>query len=463
MATVIGTITSGPNTGETIEVMIPSVRIPELPEAVPTLELADRVAVYDDSEGKTSQHTLAALRTLILTGGDGAPIPAVVAGDKVEIVAQLSNVAGDDPEHPNKLLVPELAGVLFSLRRNGYGDVLTDEYNVLPSGGFELIDDEIRIGDVFVADTYTLVPTTPGSNPTSSSFITGIATLNDDIGLSAVHRYKLLHPYSTTKNLEITLEDIADYPANIIIPIETTLMGDYKVKVKTRGGQNIYINNTLVQYIWLGVNEFLWLIRGTDGFYVMQASESIFNVGKPSMDFRRRLNTLYAAGGLVYRSREPRLYEWALANDLMISEADWQTDTNKQGLFSSGTITTGANANFRLPNHENRSYRALNKLGDYLSGNSTTDTERPNNKPGVYQNDELKEHRHLLFAGASVSDDAAIAANKRVPFQNETEGIGDFKYKLAGTTLEATLGLSSSVGGPETRAKNIGMLPLINC
>lgn len=424
MATVIGTILA---TGQAVEIVIPTVRIPELPELSTPIEGDDEVAVYDASENSTRQQKLSKLRNYFITGGAGTGVPPVLQGNDLEIIADETNIDGD-----NRVLDVSLLNKTFTLERVGYGQLLTTQFLILPSGGFELVDDTVRLGDVFFAHIYSALPSGPGGTTNTTSLVNGIALITDDTTLNTTHNNKLLHLSSPTKNIVVTLPDIATAPADLIVPLESTLSNGYYSKIETQGGQFIYINGSAVTYLWLAANEFLWLLRGVDGWYVMKASDGIFNAGQPFMDYAVRLNSVEAKGQPALRSSYPRLFDWLSANpSASVTDAIWLSTPLTNGKFSLGDGTT----TFRFPNHQNQVYRGLNNIGG-------ADAERPGNTAGLLQLDMFKEHNHTYQAPLTVGDHPGGGGGYSRPNSKET-------------------GETSSTGGVETRMKNLGLLPLI--
>ncbi len=449
MATIQGIITS---TGETVDIVIPTVRIPELPELGLPMEDGDSVAVYDASENRTRHQTLGNIRSFIQTGGASEPVPPVLQGSDVEIIASDDNIVGT-----NRVVSAVLINKNYSLHRVGYGQLLTSQFNILPSGGFELVGDRVRKGDIFFAHLFEMGATEPGSGggvAAATSIITGIALISDDTPISGAHYNKLLHVSNNVKNINLILPEISSAPANLIIPIETTISNGYYCKVLTQSGQLIYWGETGKTKITLGSNEFIWLVRGVDGWYVMKSSDSMLRVGQPFFDVVERPGAAVARGQWTEREKYPRIIEMLEANPgLWVSEAEWQ-DTRinlsmdggtdwfypLRSMYSKGNGTT----HFRFPDLRNLAFRGLKDLVG-------ADPLRSPNISGAGQGDYLRRHNHV---GENVS---------KTGFP---DGSGDRQsnyYWISpprdpAQAVPLTIGFT---GAAETTVRNAGFIPLI--
>lgn len=447
MATITGIIEE---TGQNVTITIPTVKVPETPELGDPIEDSDSIIVYDSSENKTSHRSLSGIRSFLALGGgsSGDPVPPTIQGSAVEIVVDSTNISTGTDDKLNRVLSVALQNKTFRLTRVGYGPLLTSQFNILPSGGFEIVDDTVRIGDVFIAETFSPVSATPGTGTTASgALITGISIITDDTPLTTAHVGKSLH-VSATKNVTITLFDIADAPANLVIPIETTISNGYMTKVQTKVGQLIYFGGDAVDHIWMGSNEFLWLLRGADGWYIMKASDGILNVGKPSMDYAQRLNTVIAQGQTANRDEYPRLWEWLSSNtSLIVADSTWGSITGTVGNGDSisnvyayhGKFSYGdGSSTFRFPDHRDFGYVALLNIGG-------SDPDRVPNTPGGAQWDMTRSHHHTVKPPNSQGD----------------AGEGS---TVSGSETPQVLNVynTENYGGSKTVGKNIGLLPLIN-
>src|SRR5690349_9618700 len=110
-----------------------TVRIPELP-AHTDLSLVDQIAIWSADDNKTRRTGLTDLRTLILTGGNfGASQPTISGASYIVR-------AGPAEEGTDTFHIPSLAGKTFILRREGFGAVPLDSYEILNAGGFRILN-----------------------------------------------------------------------------------------------------------------------------------------------------------------------------------------------------------------------------------------------------------------------------------------------------------------------------------
>lgn len=138
-------------------------------------------------------------------------------------------------------------------------------------------------------------------------------------------------------------------------------------------------------------------------------------------------NCIVAFGGEFNRADYPKLWAYLQANPSLVkTQAQWTTESTSNGgicgFFSDGNGTT----TFRVPN--------LDKA--FL---------RPDSRgTGSYQSDDFKSHSH---------------ASAKFYQGNFSTGVSSYLLPL-GSSVGAIVD-TSSVGGTETRPKNIAVLPLI--
>ncbi len=373
MATVNGTITSGSQSGESIQVALPAARVPELPELVIPIEGIDKIPIYDDSEGKTSWTPVSVLRSAILDGTSGSGTPPVIMGDMLEIPIT-SAMAGT-----RRVDVPSLANKTYKLYRRGFGYVKSTEYNVLSSGGWVLLDrdangdavpvgtgteDKVQEGEVFFAQIYELQATTPSPTNTTTKVFTGIAPITVSTELRDAHRGKLIHVSGGSSAVTITLEDLLDAPDDSLVVIETMMGNTKQTTVSAKNTDEIFFNNNAYTQLHLGKGEFIWLLKGVDGWYVTNASQGLYDVGQVFLDYVQRPNSMPATGALFNRADFPRITQWLSSTPgAIVTEINWQTIGELRGKFSDGNGTTTA----RWPDHLDQNYfNAITGLTPYI-------------------------------------------------------------------------------------------------
>ncbi len=436
MATITGTIIGGSLDGQEVSIEIPTVRIPELPENELPFDPDDKFPIYDISENKTVWSKASDVRGYILTGGDDTPVTPVLQGNDVEITVTVGMVGVDGNA---QVPVPALEGKVFTLNRRNSGPLKTTEFNILPSGGFELTGGDIAMpGEVFFAHLYEYDRGgTGGGLAGAVSEFNGMAPITANITLNSVHRNKLIHIAGGASKITVTLESIEDAPLYSTIHLETLISNTYQSTIQTQGGQVIYFGNTSQTKIILGKSEYIKLFVGEDGYYVLGYSENILNVGQPLMDYVERLNTLTAKGQLVNRADYPRLWQWLTEHpQFLVTDDEW-TDTMDadeevyiyKGMFSEGNGTT----DFRMPDHQEMTYTGIKNIAG-------SDSDRVPNDPGVIQRDMIKSHTHGI--------------DTRVTLANQS---GSATPCWAGSHD----GETGAFGGSKTTPKNVGLIPLI--
>lgn len=469
MSLVVGTVQNGVLAGTNVNIEVPTVRVPELPDAQLPLQGTDLMVIYQEGGNKTTKADLDIIRDFVVTGGNPGAITPVINGADVEIVitAGMAN--------KSRVNVPVLANQMFSLKRRGEGQLLVSEYDIIPSGGFELnpkdengnvVDDTApnaipqlaHEGEVFIASVFDWAnnPTSGNNTGGTTSLFDGITSLTSSTQLSTLHRKKLLQVAGSSSSLIVTLEDIADAPANSMVCITTVISNSKQTKVTAKAGQKIYYQNTSNDYLWLGISETLWLYRGDDGWYVINQLPGVDNVGDDLFGRKQKLNMLVARGQEVLRADYPRLWEWVQSlGSALIDDTTWfssvaipnavagtrQSYHPYEGCYSYGS--GGVNGTtFRLPNMQEKFVRGLNNIG-------STDSQRTFNQPGGVQFDMNRAHTHDINYENNGTDGSN--PNGKIIYNGDGERNG------SGMNTTAI----QSSGGFESRPINVGLLPLI--
>jgi len=427
-----------------------TVRIPELPQNLDALSLADRVPLWVSSVNKTKYTTLEDLYTFFQTGGSGGYAP-VASGSSIIYVVPESADGG------TVAAIPSLAGKTFRLRRGGQPLIQGEEYEILGAGGFELVKegDILFEGERFELDVYELQAGTPGS-PTpvggAGGLITGVELITTNTALNASHWQKLLQIRADNSIITVTLPSVEDVPENTVIIAETMITNNYQCTFATTGGQYIYWQNTGKSTLYMGRGEALWLLRADDGWYVINNFGQIYEqVGKVQACYKAGLNEVVANGALLQRSQYPRLWEWVQGiGASLVTDAVWNTASATvagrtvsrpyRGCFSTGDGST----TFRVPDLMNVALRGVkSETGD--------DTERHLNKPGGFQRYETEAHTHTLTVPPS-------ATSRTQEGNGKFTGGGDLDEPNPMTAVT-----TAPFGGAETRMDNVGVLWTIKC
>lgn len=380
MAIVEGVIVE---TGQAIEVNLPTARTVELPQFV---ELADDdlFNAFDVDDNKSKKLTVAQLRDKI--NGSGTTNPPVINGADMEISIPDTLVG------QKRIDIPALAGLTFWLDRIGYGRMWSSWFNTISTGGFELTRDEDQFwsGDKFVAHIYEYEggnSSIPGNSGSGQSFVKGMIPVNADYLIKPADFYYVLNIQSGTNKPTITLPDIQDVEENAFIHFIAMINNTYKTAVRTTNGQYIYINGGAYQVVYIGLGETLRLYRGVDGWYSIDTVIGYKNCGQIAIGYSSGINTIPGNGQEIRRDSEPRLWQVVQTfGNSLISESQWQSSIDYQGCFSTGD----GKDTFRLPNLRG----TVPRFWDNGRGFDTNG--RIHNYPGGYQPDDIKSHNHEL-------------------------------------------------------------------
>lgn len=442
--------------------IITKVRIPELPDysLFGDLSLLDQVAVYMQATNKTVHANFTVLKALLTTGGSGTIAPVVVGSEIVHVVTA-AEAGGTD------VIIPALAGKTFFLRLEGR-PVLPSEFEILNAGGFRIMIPgyQLEEGQRFDMQVYELMATTGGPASLSSSFFAGtIVNVNTNITLNAVNDVnKLIQVRAGASKIEITLPDVAAVAANAIVVIEATINNDFQAKIKTTGGQFIYMNNDSKGAVYLGIGETLFLFRGVDGWYVLFDFPRIYkSLGKPhaAYSYEPNENEMLCDGRTLNRDEYPRLWEKVQTlGASLVSEVVWQTpQVYRQGnVYTTSVPGSGTYQTIPKPyrgcfsdGDGATTFRIPDLMGMFLRSVKSefgSDNERYLNEAGGYQMEAV----HIATNVKGVKNTGGGTIASAVDSTNPTGEEFDLTHMF-------TIGVNEGV---ETRPENTGVLWVIN-
>ncbi len=378
-----------------------------------------------------------------------------------------------DPYLDNKRYTVELRNEGTMIYEEGLN--VRDEYTRTVGGGFEISD----INYAFQADQVICVriqARVSSAVPvaTSTSIFQDLLQLSTSavLGAGAATDWlkKLIDIVSDTAQFELELETIALVPDNTIIHILSNQGSQINPVIKCKPGEKIIWNRGQVDQVYMGICEYLVLVKQGSVYRVLSMSDSAYRVGTRCSTLAYNTvfipNTIKPNGQLLLRADYPRLFYFLQINpDLLCPEANWNdTSTIVDGMSSTvatryknhGFFTLGDGVtNFRVPKWAKAFFRTL----DY--DNPTSDATRITQGAGGFQHGDLMPHRHKLFNG-DIGGSGNPLTNVRIPnVQRDTDA--DYKYSIVGNATEPTLGYSGrgESGTSETRPENFAEYSLL--
>ena len=415
-----------------------TVRIPELPPVSEDHPLSpdDQLIICSAEDNVTRQTKLHALRTY-LESGSNQPMQPVINGARVIYMVSASAANGTVAH------IPGLAGQSFNLVRSGQPMVpetspsgsTPAEYRILASGGFQLLTpgDKLWLGERFELDVYTLAggSVISPSGGGGGSFLSGKVIVSTNFSMTAAnHLGKLMQIRGGGTQITLTLPSIADIPPYTIIPIEAAVVNNYQQRIRTQGGQFIYMNGSSYTELFIAKGESLWLFRDDDGFVVMDNFGKIYQaVGRVDQGYSVEYDELLCNGSLYNRADYPRLWNKIQTyGSSLVSDTVWNTSSAVvngvtvlrpyRGCYSTGDGST----TFRVPD----------LMDVTLKGVRSTTGSDPNrllNKPGGFQAGQVGEFSFKLtgyLERKSGTSDNIYVLNQRIPQATPS----DFDYTV---------------------------------
>lgn len=365
-----------------------------------------------------------------------------VKADKVYIVG-----SPDAPEAgATQYEDDDLEGYTYELERRGVGTLVRQsEWDYLddPDIGFKLLNenDAFQADETIILHFYPKISiVTPDSGDSGSTkFIADIVAVTADTTLDDTYYNKLVSIASSTSKITLTLPAISGVPNTTPISFTTCMGSQINAVIKTSGTDSIFWGSEGRSAMYMGKNEQLLLIKGTDGWYVINAAGGYDQVGRQFYADMVLPNTVERKGQLLLRAEYPRLfndYVQKLPPAMIVSESTWSSDaTTNRGKFTLGDGST----NFRIPDARGLFIRNLDSGRGIDSGRAA----------GTYQADMVGPHTHDV----PMKEVGGISNNPN------GGGVGD-KDRPYGTSDDATYTTDEN-SGTETRGKNEAKIALI--
>jgi len=250
-----------------------------------------------------------------------------------------------------------------------------------------------------------------------------------------LRKHVVVSPVTVLTSYNVSLQGAADMLSGTVLSLSVSaLPSTFGRCVKfiaptgyTFGHRGTSVMEFSTLYLYTG--ESVQMVKHGSMLIVTSIQAGVFNVGEILHSYKPPIMAVEARGQLVDRAVYPRLWAWLQSSGgaPVVSEATYLANQlNYSGVFTSGNNTT----NFRLPDLRSVFIRGLDN-GRGL------DIGRPYANGGGYEADEFKNHSHGYDPGDNngVSDDA-----------------NDRNVMVPGAQNRQT----QSVGGAETRPKNVG-------
>lgn len=261
----------------------------------------------------------------------------------------------------------------------------------------------------------------------------------------------ILHSLSAPGNITVTLPDVTTVTPGTYFPFSSIMPFAKCATIACNGSQKVhYANADERAQLYMYNSERLVLVAATDHWEIESCYGHFDSVGESFGARKQKGNTVILNGSLVSRADYARLYNEFVAlltsGQEVVTDAVWLAGVPGninayRGCFSYGNGST----TFRFPDE-----RGL--FDRYLDLSRGLDLGRIHNYAGGMENDELKEHDHLMFNGQD--------GGSPYVSQGHSTG-GNLGYGMNGSNTSPTWGKTSLSGGAETRPKNIGKIPLI--
>lgn len=369
----------------------------------------------------------------------------------VEVRLPLQLIAGgpnefDPAPDSNELTIPfltEWPNLWYPERRANGGTMADFEYTRKEEGGLTLIGDDIFENGELIFIHFE--PKITLSAPTFNyiNLFTEIKVVTASVTLDSTYFRKLIEIAAIGTSITITLPLLENVPDNTLFVFETMMGNQKQSSIITQGGNAIKLRNGNRNAVYLGECEYLWLIKGSDGFHVLKVSDGVFRVGLYVDQDILMPNTGVADGSGLLKTEYPRVLDHV--NNFPVGLLLTKAARDAGGIDLAGLWAIDATTIYK-PDRRGLYRRSL-------PGNRGNDTQRDaNTLPGVYRPDLLKSHFHY----ADDTDPSRTFAKKKGtkgPNAEATNPVLSFIY------LENTTGIAGD--GPENTVRSVGMLGLI--
>lgn len=426
---------------------VQTARVPELVAHTALLTDEDQIPVWIAGTNKTRKVAAKAIRDFLDPSiNSGTYIP-------VQIGARILYVVPPEENGKDRFSIPGLAGKNFSVVLDMLPLIPGQDYLALNTGGIVLLNGAKLIdGQKFSIEVFELTDgSTPGGNSSSGSgrFINGSKLINTNWPVLATDSGIIHQLRKSTAMLEITMPDVSLVPVDSYFIFESFVGNNKQHHITFTGGQLCYFNNTSWTAVYIGQGEKFVFYRDVDGWYLIDGYQHYQGIGQPQFVYKQEFNHVVYDGREYNRADVPRLVQIAQTfGASWVDENIWQTASvivagrevlkPFRGCFSKGSDTVNF-SKIRVPD-----WRDVAPVG-LVNFAGTSDTQRYQNTPGVFQLNELISHTHDILAEYNGSDGNQNARTIKPNLNGEP----------APTAADTK---TQSYGGLKTRMDNIGVL-----
>jgi len=286
------------------------------------------------------------------------------------------------------------------------------------------------------------------STSASSLFIATITVTAASYSISALDKGKRFCLDCTGTKQEVTLPPLSSLAAGDMVYLEHKRDGvQAQSRIKTNGTDKVFYNGfsgtTLLSELWASRGGSLYLRKEGSYWEIINDYDGARVGERMAATYLNHLNYLPEDGRLLDGDEYPAIY-WFIRNvlpnthyitDDTVVSGGYVHPGNKLGQF----VIHSTLKQFRLPNTQRLYERALKDFDSYGS-----DTTRPIDYPGGWQDGQVKTHTHRIKIGGSNTADPVVALRK----SNLSDG-----YNSSAALIEAS-------GGDENLTENFGVIYL---
>lgn len=360
-------------------------------------------------------------------------------------------------------IIPALVGKSFYVVQRGIGQLLaTRNIEIIDNldGSYSLTGDStFNPGDTYIIKIRAQYVVNPAGSQ-SISIYKDIVLITANTTLTSADFGKILIVDGATPVITLQLPVIADIIEKLSIWIESVGTTHINVVVKAAIGETITATGTASNTFILSKAVKAEIIKVGSTLFGFTNDNDIKQRGQIEWGYSVGLNRLWANGTEYLVANYPGLKKamdamqtgtvvtyalWNSSQTITYAEDDIETIYPYKGFFA----LSDDGLNFKVPDLRNLSVRAL-RYSD-----STTDDTRITQGAGGYQLQSIRKHNHNI----NTSNSGGSSSDTTDPVRSSLEGTINTR---GGEGSDKTISqYIDPAGSIETRATNIGLIPLI--